>query len=124
MKKKILICEDDDGILGLCEMVLTDAGYEVTALDDSTNFFEVIRQNTPDLILIDLWMSGMSGDEIVIKVKKDERYKKIPVIIFSANNDVENISKLAGADGFLAKPFPISQLEDMVKKFLQHTKVK
>ena len=118
LTKKVLICEDDDGILGLCQMVLTDAGYNVVTLDDSNRVFDVISQENPDLIIVDLWMSGLSGDQIVTKLKKDKELKLIPVIIFSANNDIATISKDVGADGFLAKPFPIADLEAIVAKHL------
>jgi len=114
--KRVLICDDDEGIIDVASIVLGEKGYDILTLRHSNNIFEKISEYKPDVILIDLWMSEISGDQIVIKLKQDEHFRKIPVIIVSANKDLQEIAKSSGSDGFLAKPFDIVELENIVEK--------
>ncbi len=116
-KKKILIADDDAGILEMLKMMLEDAGYEVETTADGQTVGEV-KEFLPDLILLDIWMSGMDGRDICRQLKSQVSTKKIPVIIVSANKDTDILAKDAGADGFLSKPFDIDNLLSTIKKHL------
>lgn len=118
MTKHILICEDDRGILDIASIVLEAKGYKVTALLNSDDLIKIVYDKKPDLILLDLWIAGKQGDVITKELKSSEATRNIPIIIFSANKDTEVIAQRAGADGFLAKPFDIDNLERMVDKYL------
>lgn len=117
MKKKILVADDDQGIVDAMQILLEDEGYEVITTMDGETIPEMYKQK-PDLVFLDIWMSGMNGNTICQKLKADEETKHIPVIMFSANRDTEEIAMQCGADGFLSKPFEIKDLLAIVKKYL------
>lgn len=118
-KKKILVCDDDDGILMMMETLLNRFNYETRTELDSRNVFESIKAFDPDLMIIDLWMPHISGDEIIKKIRSAEKENELPVIVISASWDGKQIAIEAGADGFLAKPFNIEELIKTVEKALK-----
>lgn len=121
--KKIFIADDDPDILAILTMMLRTSKYEV---DASTNANDVFKysNNLPDLILLDIWMSGLDGRDICKRLKEDKLTKKIPVIFVSANSNIEEITKQYKAQGFIAKPFEMSHLLQKIDAVLQKTKVK
>lgn len=116
--KNVLICEDDEGITDVAQIVLEGMGYQVTVQNDSTNIFNRIAEVKPNLILLDLWMPGLSGEEIARTLKANPSTRDIPIIIMSANKDTAQIATKAGANAFLAKPFDITALENLVEDFI------
>ena len=116
MSKKILIADDDPAILDSMQELLEDEGYIVeTAADGRT--VEEVEDELPDLILLDIWMSGIDGRDIARKLKSQEATRHIPIVMFSANKDTEKIARESGAEDFLAKPFEIDELLDKVAKY-------
>lgn len=118
MKKTILVCDDDDGILDVVTIILNEMGYKVIALCDSEEVLTFVEHSPPDLILLDLWMPNISGEELTVKLKKNIKSQLIPIIIISASKDTEKIASDSGADDCLIKPFDIEELENMVKKYI------
>lgn len=115
--KKILVADDDPGIVDVMQIVLEDEGYDVITTMNGEQIIDLCEQN-PDLIFIDIWMSGIDGNIICKKLKADERLKHIPVIIFSANKNTRSISMECGADGFLSKPFELQELLTLTDKLI------
>ncbi|MFA4889352.1 MAG: response regulator, partial [Candidatus Omnitrophota bacterium] len=73
----------------------------------------------PDLILLDLLLPGIQGEEICKKLKCDDRLKTIPVILFTASaSDVSKVAKEVGADDYIMKPFEPEELLGKLKKFI------
>jgi len=116
MAKKIMVAEDDPGILDAMSQMLEGEGYEVVASVDA-GIIEKIYDILPDLLLLDIWMSGVDGRDICRKLKNQEVTKHIPVIMVSANKDTKVIAKEAGADDYLAKPFEMDELLAMAEKY-------
>jgi len=114
--KKIMIADDDPGIVDAVEMLLEFEGYEVTSTVDGTTVLEM-KQELPDLLLLDIWMSGEDGRDICKKLKENKLTKDIPVILISASRDVRESAIAAGADDFLAKPFEMNELLQKVEQF-------
>lgn len=118
--KKIIICDDDEGILDMLEMILTESGFEIVPVRNSLQVYDTIRQQQPDLLLLDLWMPVLSGDQILRALRKSAENQHLPVIVISASREGEHIAAEAGADDFLAKPFDLDML---VRKVNQLTSV-
>jgi len=118
MKKIILVCDDDEGILEVVKIVLEDKGYNVVPLSDPEKVLTTIKKVHPNLILLDLWMPILNGDAITKMIKQDNDTRHIPVIIISANKDTATIAREIGANNFLSKPFNIDELEQIVEKSL------
>jgi DNA-binding response OmpR family regulator len=117
MKKKIMVADDDSAIVDALTLILEDAGYEVISETNGKTVPTIFAQK-PDLVLLDIWMSGVNGRDICIKLKRNDKTKNIPVIMISANRDTEQIAKEAGANDFIAKPFQMDSLLNKVKAFV------
>lgn len=116
--KKILVAEDDQSILEVIKIILEGEGYSIVSTDDRDTFFRLVDEHKPSLILLDIWLSGHDGGKIAKHLKADSKNKHIPIIMISANNDTPLITKQAGADGFLLKPFDIDDLLEKVNKHI------
>src|SRR5579884_3369243 len=113
MKKKVLVVDDHEGILEVVKMALEMAGYEViTSLSGAC--FQSIENDLPDLILIDILLSGEDGGAICQRLKSNEKTRYIPVILLSAHAGLQETMSGCGADGFLAKPFRVTELREIV----------
>ncbi|MDN3583871.1 response regulator [Mucilaginibacter flavus] len=119
MAKKILVIEDDKDIRDTIVYVLEEEKYEVVA-SDSARILKKLHEINPDLILLDNWLtdwrSDASGQEISKGLKGDPATNHIPVVIISAVNNIEEITKAGNADGYLKKPFDLTELIAIVKK--------
>jgi len=116
--KKVFIFDDNTDILELCTIILEDAGYEIKTSSTSNDIISQVNAYIPDLIFMDNWLPDVGGIDATKALKGDDVLKHIPVIYFSANNDVASLAEQAGADGYLSKPFDIADLEDIVSKHL------
>ncbi|MBA3723341.1 MAG: response regulator [Candidatus Levybacteria bacterium] len=119
MKKKVLVAEDDKAIIEVVRIILENEGYEVITADQGERVYKAVDMHLPDMILLDIWLFGEDGGEIAKNIKGKPHTKHIPLVMMSANNETEKITKESGADGFLLKPFNIDDLLAMVK---HHTK--
>jgi CheY-like chemotaxis protein len=108
-KKRILIAEDDPAILDVLQLILEEGGYAVESVADEAALSD-FPNGHPDLLLLDIWMSGWDGREICRSLKGREETKHLPILLCSANRDGEQIAREVGADGFIAKPFDLDAL--------------
>jgi CheY-like chemotaxis protein len=116
--RKVFVFDDNADILELCTIILEDSGYEIKTSSTSNNIVDQVMAYTPDIIFMDNWLPDIGGIDATRELKKHELLKHIPVIYFSANNDVESLAKQAGADDYLSKPFDIEELEEIIEKNL------
>ena len=117
MKKRILIVDDSPAILDVMKLALEMVDCEVsTSLTGAC--LQQLERNLPDLILLDVLLSGEDGGEICRRLKSDELTRHIPVILISAHIGLCQRASDCGADHFLIKPFRLTELREMVKKYL------
>ena len=116
-RKKILVVEDDEFVVEAMSMILEEQGFDVVS---STNgeIFNDGDFTHPDLILLDIRLSGRDRRDICKWLKDHPEMKHIPVILISGNRDIHNIHKECGADGYIVKPFDLSDLLDKVNLFI------
>lgn len=124
MKKKIIIYDDDRDILLVTATILEMKGYFVTGREHCRTMDEDLETFQPDVILMDNWLPDIGGVKAIQHIKSNETYKHIPVIFFSANSNVEELAKEAGADYLLKKPFEITGLQNLIEKAIAETSVK
>ena len=115
--KSVLICDDDTEILNVCTLILKKKGYHVVTSDNCENIFELVKKKRPDAILMDLWLPQMGGEAATKKLKANKDTSSIPVILFSAHNDLKHVAKQVAADDYLSKPFGIASLMSMLDKY-------
>jgi len=108
--KHILVVDDDPDILEFLQVILEDEGYTVVTSDKGEYLEQLHNGGLPDLILLDMLLSGKDGCEIVKYLKREPETTHIPVIMISAHPSAEKEARQAGADDFLAKPFNIEVL--------------
>lgn len=116
MLKKILIIDDEESILDAVSLILEDAGFKTDMISKGEETYQRVDEIKPDLILLDVLLSGNDGRSICKRLKKDEETKHIPIIIISAHPSIERTIKDCGADYFLAKPFEAAELLSAVQK--------
>jgi DNA-binding response OmpR family regulator len=116
--KKILIVDDDTDILTVVEIFLSMNKYIVKAIPKWQDITDTIKSFSPDLILLDVALSGADGRDICKRLKKSTETQHIPVILFSAHNDLENYTQGFMADGLIAKPFEIPYLLETIRKII------
>ncbi len=118
MRKKVLVCDDDQGILEVLTVILEAEGFKVYVLNHGKGIQKRIKEFNPDLILLDIMMPGIDGREITKILKREKETVGIPIIILSALSNEAKIAYDIGADDFLAKPFDINDLTAKVRKYL------
>ena len=119
MAKKILIVDDEPDVLKILSLRLEKTGYEVIGARDGRDALDLARKMIPDLIILDVYLPDMNGDDVARIMKNDDKLKNIPIILISATaTTVAQRTKECGADGSIAKPFEPEELIDMIKKIL------
>ena len=117
--KKIIIVDDDVSILDSLGIMLDFEGFEVNAFERGSEIFSYVESvSKPDIILLDMWLSGEDGRDICKKLKENEITKNIPVVIMSASRGLEHTAIQSGANAFIAKPF---EIDEVVNKLNQLT---
>ena len=119
-KKLVLIVEDNDLNLKLFRDLLEAHGYATMHTRDGFEVLDMVRQNRPDLILMDILLPEVSGIEITGWLKADAELKNIPVIAvtaFAMRGDEEKI-RAGGCDDYLSKPIAVHQFISTVRKYL------
>lgn len=113
----ILVAEDDPAIADAMTMILETEGYSVRTTDD-TKAVRALSTPLPDLLLLDIWLSGADGRDICTYLKGTKSTSALPIIMVSASRDVKESAKAAGADDFIAKPFEMDELLSKVKSII------
>jgi CheY-like chemotaxis protein len=118
---RILIAEDERDIRDLITFTLQFAGYDVLAASNGEEALQLAREETPDLILMDVRMPRMTGYEACAAMKADPKLKDVPVIFLSAKGQDSEIQSglQAGAVEYLLKPFAPDQLTQRIQAVMQ-----
>ena len=117
MSKMILVVDDDAAILDSIKMILELENYIVQTSKEGETIYKM-KNDYPDLLLLDIWMSGQDGRDVCKYLKQNPLTKNIPIIMVSASRDIMQSAKEAGADDFITKPFEIDELLSKVAKYV------
>jgi CheY-like chemotaxis protein len=120
--KSILCIEDEAEMIDLMRLILGRRGYEVRGAASGAEGLKMIREQKPDLILLDLMMPEMDGWEVYQQIKAEERTKNIPVVVVTAK--AQSIDRVLGlhiakVDDYIAKPFSPQELLNSVERVLK-----
>lgn len=120
MTTRILIVEDDHNILISLEFILSQAGYAVTKSADGASAWEMLAESPPDLVVMDVMVPGMDGFELTRRMRADDRFKNVRILMLSARGRTEEIEKglALGANAYMTKPFATRDLLQQVKSLL------
>ena len=119
----ILVVEDDIAIRDMLKDILEQAEFEVTAVGDTHRALLVIQQKLPDLLLLDWMLPGQSGIEWARRLKKDNKYTNLPIIMLTARGEVDDkIRSLdTGLDDHITKPFSSRELIARIRAVLRRS---
>jgi CheY-like chemotaxis protein len=122
MNKKIMVVDDEPAIIKITKIALEQENYSVVEACSGQECLDKLESNeNPDLILLDIMMSGMSGYDLYKKIRENDKYKNIKIAFFSALAQAKDVEKglSLGADDFITKPFDPYELIGRVTKIIQ-----
>ncbi|MBT8349931.1 MAG: response regulator [Deltaproteobacteria bacterium] len=121
MPKKILIVEDEPGILSALQFLMEQQGYNVLTAESGEFALELIYQYNPDLVLLDIMLPGIDGWEVCKIVHLNPDCRNIKIIFLTAKNNAAAIAKglALGGDAYITKPFKNDELVTKVKELLE-----
>ena len=117
---KILICEDEEIMLTALEFRLRKQGFEIILAKNGKKALEMVRDSSPDLVVVDIMMPFISGLELIEFIRKDMK-SSLPVIVISALEQEETVLEAfrKGATDFITKPFKPNELILRIKRIFQ-----
>lgn len=120
MSKRVLVVEDSPGIRRLIEVSLRPIDVELVSRADGPAGLEAIRQDMPDLVILDIGLPGMDGWEVLKHLRDAEETALLPVIVLTAHAEEESRRRAdeGGADAFITKPFHPQAFRTAVAEFL------
>lgn len=118
MRNHILVVDDDPDILEALKVMLEDQGFSVETASNGNILQFLNSTNLPSMIILDVLLSGMDGREIAESLRKKEETKDVPIVMISANPGAAKDCVKRGANEFLAKPFEIDDLIEVVHKYV------
>ncbi len=109
---KILLVEDEEALREVVAFNIQNAGHDLVETDNANDALMLLEEFLPDLILLDIMLPGLKGDQFLALIRANSKFAAIPVIIISAKNSEEDIVRILelGADDYLTKPFSIKVL--------------
>lgn len=117
MGKKILIIDDNSGILFVMQQALEMKGYDVY-ISETFAGVAAIEKSAPDLIYLDVSLLGKDGREVSRELKKNDGTKDIPIIMLTAHLNADELAKEAGANSYLPKPFDLANLWEKTAAYI------
>jgi two-component system phosphate regulon response regulator PhoB len=117
MRKMVFVIEDDKDISELITILLEEEQYEVKTHPNATSFWESLKEEKPDVILLDVKLPDGNGLDICSQVKAKAETSQIPIIMMSAHLNLSGSMKNCHADAFIAKPFDIDNLIEKVQRY-------
>jgi DNA-binding response OmpR family regulator len=110
MKKRVLIFDDDEAILEVCAIVLETNGFETVTENNCEDILKKIEACAPDVILLDNKIPPLGGVRAARVIRSSTQHAGLPIVFFSANQDVARLAAEAGADRYIEKPFDLNVL--------------
>ena len=122
MQRKILVVDDERGIVSTLKILLESDNYKVLEAYTGDEAIRQARREVPDMILLDLMLPDMTGYEICNSLREDPLTRSIPIIMLTGLGETGRIAGLElGADDYITKPFDLNDLKMRIRNILQNT---
>jgi twitching motility two-component system response regulator PilG len=121
---KILVVDDSPTVLRIVEISLAELGFEILQAKDGLKALKVIKEEEPDIVVLDVMLPIYTGYQVCQLIKKTPKFENIPVILLTAKTGALDKlkGKMAHADMYLTKPFSKEDLQNAVIKLLRRNK--
>lgn len=118
MSMTVLTVDNFRTMREMLRLALTDVGYRVIQAEDGVHGLEVLATETPDVIVTDINMPRMDGFGFIEEVRGDPQYRSLPILVLTTESDAEkkNRARMAGATGWIVKPFNPVKLVDAIRR--------
>ncbi|WP_313600025.1 response regulator [Epilithonimonas vandammei] len=122
--KKIIVVDDSPAILDSVKLMLNMEGFEVSNYERGSDMFNSLLETStkPDVILMDMWLSGEDGRDICKMIKQHQEFKNIPVVIMSASRGLGDSAIESGAIDFIPKPFDLGEIIEKIRYYSESLK--
>lgn len=119
-KKKILIVDDEPDIVETLDFLIQSEGYESITAMDGEDALKKAKEESPDIIILDVMLPKINGYKVCRLLKFDNKYKHIPILMVTARSQQEDkaIGEETGADDYITKPFDINNLLEKISFYL------
>ncbi|WP_316789919.1 response regulator transcription factor [Pedobacter frigoris] len=118
MKKCIYVVEDNAAIRDVIEFMLTEELYDVVVSPNATEFWEQMQKHIPDMIVLDVMLPDGNGMDICNQLKCNIKTHNIPVMVMSANNNINKVKSKCTADDFINKPFDLDDFATRIEYYI------
>lgn len=118
MKKSIFVVEDNASIREMLEFLLKEEEFEVVSCPNSQAFWQAIQMQLPDMVVLDVMLPDGNGVDICTQLKGNVKTHNIPVMMMSANNQLNKIKSKCGAEDYINKPFDLNDFVERVEHYL------
>jgi DNA-binding response OmpR family regulator len=119
MKKRVLIFDDDEAILEVCAIVLETNGFETVTQNNCEDILHKIDQCAPNVVLMDNKIPPLGGVRASRVIRDSPAHTGLPIVFFSANQDVARLAAEAGADEYIEKPFDLDALIAVLRRAIR-----
>lgn len=116
--KKALIIDDDQGVIEALQAALELWEFESVGIKNTQRVLQSITDEKPDIIFLDLLLSGTDGVAVTKTIRSEKKFNAIPIILMSAHPTALEISSQIAVDAFLPKPFDLEQLSALIDQFI------
>ncbi|MBF6612002.1 MAG: response regulator [Chloroflexi bacterium] len=114
---RVLVVDDDPDLVAICSLVLEHEGYKIDIARNGYEAYNRLERDGVDVVLLDVMMPVLDGITVCKMVKRDPRFKKVPIIVMSASERMQKEADDCCADAVISKPFDIDHLVSTVQRF-------
>ncbi len=119
---KIVIVDDSIDLLEVMKFFLEEKGYEVETATSQQDLYSLLNSSSTDLIILDVFLQGEDGREICKELRRSEKTKYLCILLFSTSPKALANAKKCGADGYIVKPFGLTDIVDKIESTLKTCK--
>jgi two-component system chemotaxis response regulator CheY len=118
MTKTVLTVDDSRTMRDMLRLALAEAGYRVVQAEDGVHGLQVLREEAPDVVITDINMPRLDGFGLIEAVRKDARFRAVPILVLTTESDVAKKDRAcsAGATGWVVKPFEPVKLVSAIRR--------
>ena len=116
---RVLVVDDALYIRELISLILRNEGYEVIKAENGADCLQKLEHITPDLVILDIMMPGMSGWDVAARIKEHDSWRSIPIVFLTAKGDEMSVGMGSlASEEYIVKPFEVGKLKESVEKIL------